>query len=156
MRCSYGNVFLSYANETMYLLWDLTFFKSVLPETNFCPKPWADNGSTDQYSRQLFHGWRRHTLCHSISKTLIVGEGPGDGPSALRCLPTRDEVCPNPCPLSRWCHPTISSSVILSCPQSFPALDLCKWLSSSHQVAKVLEFQLQHQSFQWIFKTDFL
>ena len=33
---------------------------------------------------------------------------------------------------------------------------LFKWISSSHQVAKVLEFQLQHQSFQWIFRTDFL
>ena len=33
---------------------------------------------------------------------------------------------------------------------------LYKWVSSSHQVAKVLEFQLQHQSFQWIFRTDFL
>ena len=32
-------------------------------------------------------------------------------------------VHPNPCPLSQWCHPTISSSVIpfSSCPQSFPA-----------------------------------
>ena len=30
------------------------------------------------------------------------------------------------------------------------------WVSSYHQVAKVLEFQLQHQSFHWIFKTDFL
>ena len=32
-------------------------------------------------------------------------------------------VHPNPCPLSRWCHPTISSSVVpfFSCPQSFPA-----------------------------------
>ena len=29
--------------------------------------------------------------------------------------------------------------------------DLFKWVSSSHQVAKVLEFQLQHQSFQWIY-----
>ena len=30
---------------------------------------------------------------------------------------------PNSCPLSRWCHPTISSSVVSfsSCPQSFPA-----------------------------------
>ena len=28
--------------------------------------------------------------------------------------------------------------------------------SSSHQVAKVLEFQLHHQSFQWVFRTDFL
>ena len=33
---------------------------------------------------------------------------------------------------------------------------LFKWVSSSHQVAKVLEFQLQHQSFQWIFRTEFL
>ena len=32
-------------------------------------------------------------------------------------------VHPNPCPLSRWCHPTISSSVVpfSSCPQSLPA-----------------------------------
>ena len=33
---------------------------------------------------------------------------------------------------------------------------LFRWVSSLHQVAKVLEFQLQHQSFQWIFRTDFL
>ena len=33
---------------------------------------------------------------------------------------------------------------------------LCQWVSSWHQVAKVLELQLQDQSFQWIFKTDFL
>ena len=34
--------------------------------------------------------------------------------------------------------------------------DLFQWVSSWHQVTKVLEFQLQHQSFQWIFRTDFL
>ena len=33
---------------------------------------------------------------------------------------------------------------------------LFKWVSSSHELTKGLEFQLQHQSFQWIFKTDFL
>ena len=33
---------------------------------------------------------------------------------------------------------------------------LFQWVSSSHQVTKVLELQLQHQSFQWIFRTDFL
>ena len=33
---------------------------------------------------------------------------------------------------------------------------LYQWISSSHQVPKVLEFHLQHQSFQWIFRTDFL
>ena len=33
---------------------------------------------------------------------------------------------------------------------------LFQWVSTLHRVAKVLEFQLQHESFQWIFKTDFL
>ena len=33
---------------------------------------------------------------------------------------------------------------------------LFKWVSSSHQLAKVLEFQPQYQSFQWTFRTDFL
>ena len=33
---------------------------------------------------------------------------------------------------------------------------LFKWVSSLHQVAKVLEFQLQHQSFQWTPRTDLL
>ena len=45
---------------------------------------------------------------------------------------------------------------------SLPAFNLSQhqglfqWVSSSHQVAKVLALQLQHQSFQWIFRTDFL
>ena len=52
---------------------------------------------------------------------------------------------------------SISSSVVSS-----PAFNLSQrwgllqWVSSSHQVAKVLECQLQHQSFQWRFRTDFL
>ena len=63
-------------------------------------------------------------------------------------LPTPG-VYPNPCPLSQWCHPTISSSVVpfSSCPQSFPASGSFQ-ISPLHLVVKVLEFQLQHQSFQ--------
>ena len=61
----------------------------------------------------------------------------------LSLFPT---VCSNSCPLSRWCHTTISSSVIsFSCLQSSQHRGLL-WVSSSHQVAQVLEFQLQHQS----------
>ena len=70
--------------------------------------------------------------------------------------------CPSPtpgvysdsCPLSQWCYPLSSPSL--------PAFNLAqhqglfKWVSSSYQVAKVLEFQLQHQSFQWIFRTELL
>ena len=74
--------------------------------------------------------------------------------------------CPSPTPgvysnssaLSWWCHATISSCVVpfSSCLQSFPASGSFQWVSSSHQVAKVLAFQHQYQSFQWIFRTDFL
>ena len=56
-------------------------------------------------------------------------------------------------------HPTISSSVFPS-PSGFNLSQhqaLFQWVSSLHQVAKkVLEFQLEHQSFQWTFRTDFL
>ena len=64
----------------------------------------------------------------------------------------------NPCPSSRWCHPTISSSVVpfSSAPKPSQHQSLFQWVNSSHEVAKVQEFQLQHQSFQWIFRTDFL
>ena len=54
----------------------------------------------------------------------------------------------NSCSSSRWCHPTILSSVVpFSCPQSFPASGSFQRVSSSYQVDKILEFQLQHQSF---------
>ena len=58
-----------------------------------------------------------------------------------------------------WVGNAIQSSYPLSSP-SPPALNLSQhqglfqWVSSSHQVAKVLEFQLQHQSFQWTPRTD--
>ena len=60
-----------------------------------------------------------------------------------------------------WVGNAIQPSHLLSSPFP-PALNLSQhqglfhWVSSSHHVAKVLEFQLQHQSFQWIFRTDFL
>ena len=41
----------------------------------------------------------------------------------LLCSPVSPGACSNSCPLSWWCHPTISSSAVpfSSCPQSFPA-----------------------------------
>ena len=49
------------------------------------------------------------------------------------------------------CYPPPPLAFNLSQHQS-----LFQWISSSHQMAKVLEFQLQHQSFQWTPRTDFL
>ena len=117
------------------------------------------------------------------------------------CPSPTSGVYSNSCPLSRWCHPAISSSVVLfsSCPQSLPASEsfpmsqlpelaqthvhrvsdviqpshplssssppapnpsqhqgLFQWVNSSHEVAKVLEFQFQLQSFQWTPRTDLL
>ena len=61
----------------------------------------------------------------------------------------------------RWVGDAIQPSHPLLSP-SPPVLNLSqnqglfKWVSSSHQATKVLEFQLQHQSFQWTPRTDLL
>ena len=123
--------FFSYANETMYLLWDLTFFKLVLPKTNFCLKPWVDNGSINQYSCQLFYGWGWHTLCHSISKMLIVGEGPGETPSAWGVsLPEMKSAETH----VHWVGDAIQPSHPLSSP---PALNLSFPASGSFQMSQL-------------------
>ena len=55
-----------------------------------------------------------------------------------------------------------SNHLILCCPPSCPAFSLSQhqglfqWVDSLHQVAKVLELERQQQSFQWIFRVDFL
>ena len=81
------------------------------------------------------------------------------GPQHARpsCPSPTSGVYPNSWPLNWWHHQIISSSVIpfSSCPQYFPASGSFQMIHSLHQVAKVLEFQLQHQSYQWIFRTDF-
>ena len=58
------------------------------------------------------------------------------------CLSPTPGVYSNPCPLSWWCHPAISSSVIpfSSCPQSFPASGSFQWVSSSHRWPKYWSF----------------
>ena len=68
------------------------------------------------------------------------------------CHSPSPRACSEACPLSWWCHPTT-----LLLPSIFPSIRVFpNEVGSSHQVAKVLELQLQFQSFQWIFRTDFL
>ena len=54
-------------------------------------------------------------------------------------------------------HPILCCPFLLP-PSIFPSIRVFtnELVGSSHQVAKVLELQLQHQSFQWIFRSDFL
>ena len=79
MRCSHGNFFLSYANETMYLLWNLPFFKMVPPKTKLFffsfLQPWANSSSTNQYAYQLFYGWAMTHLVPSYLKDAYCGRG---------------------------------------------------------------------------------
>ena len=76
-------------------------------------------------------------------------------------LPVHHQLLESTQALVHWVGDAIQPSHPLSSP-SPPALNLSqhqglfKWVSSSHQVAKVLEFQLQHQSFQWTPRTDLL
>jgi len=76
----------------------------------------------------------------------------------LACPSPSPEVCPSSCPLHQWFHPIISSSdaPFSFCPQSLRASGtFSQSVDYSHQVTKILELQLQHQSFQWVFRVDF-
>ena len=76
-------------------------------------------------------------------------------------LPVHHQVLESTQNHVHWVNDAIQPSHPLSSPSS-PALSLSQhqgffqWVSSLHQVAKVLEFQLQHQSFQWTPRTDLL
>ena len=95
--------------------------------------------------------------CCSVAKSWLTLCDPMDcsspGLPVLHYLPelAQTHVC--------WIGDAIQLSYSLS-PPSPPALSLSQyqglfhWVSSSHQVAKVLELQFQHQSFQWIFRDD--
>ena len=75
----------------------------------------------------------------------------------LSCPSPTPRASSNSCPFSWWCHqPSLPVVPFTYCLQSFPAWGLFQWVGTLHQVAKVLELQPQHQSFQCIFRTDFL
>ena len=68
--------FLSYVNETVYLLWNLPFFKMVPPKTNF----WLITAQQTSILIHCFYGWGMTCVMHPISTTHAVGEGPGGSP----------------------------------------------------------------------------
>ena len=76
----------------------------------------------------------------------------------LPCPSPTPRACSNSCPLSQWYHSTISSSVVpfSSCLQSFPASGSCPMSQFFTSCGQSIGTTAQHQSFQWIFRTDFL
>ena len=97
-------------------------------------------------------------FCHSVLSSSLWPHGLQD--ARLPCPSLSPRNCSNSCPLSRWCHPNISSSVTLfsSCPQfftasgSFPGLALCiRWpnywsfsfsISPSNEYSALISFRI--------------
>ena len=107
---------------------------------------------------KLWVSWSSNQLfsCYSVMSDSLRPHGMQY--ARLPCSSKTPGAYSNSCPLHRWCQPTISPLVI----PSLPAFNLSQHqglfqgVSSTHQVAKVLEFQFQHQSLQWILRTDCL
>ena len=165
--------------EFSYFFYDPVDFGNVISGSSaFSESSWTSENSRFKYCLSL--AWRIliMTLLACIQFSSVQFSS-----VAQSCLTLCDLMdcstpglpCPSPTPgvysnsLSwviesthvHWVGDAMQSSHPLLCP-SPPAFNLSKhqglfkWVSSSHQVARVLEFQLQAQSFQWIFRTDFL
>ena len=97
--------------------------------------------------------------CCSVTKLCLTLQPHGLQHTRLLCPSPSSWVCSNT--HVHWVSDTIQPSHPLL-PPSPPAFSLSQhqalfqWVSSSHQMAKVFELQLQHQSFQGIFRVDFL
>ena len=118
-------------------------------------QPWASSSAT----RENTSSFLRLCCCSSVAKPCPTCCEPMDcstpGFPVLHHLPEPAQIH------IHWVSDAIQPSRPLSSPSS-PAFNLSQhqglfqWVGSLHQVAKVLELQLQRQSFQWIFRTDFL
>ena len=119
----------------------------TVKEEEFATGP-GRSRSTENFRREYF------AVVQSLSRVWFCD------PRTAACMSspsfTTSQSLPN-----HWFGDAIQPSYSPS-PSSPPALNLSQQqrhferVNSSHQVAKVLELQLQHQSFQWIFRVDFL
>ena len=116
--------------------------------------PWQGSNLGPCMGTQSLSHWTTRVIFQSLSHVQLLWRY-GLQHTRIPCPSLSPRACSNSCPLRLWCYLTISfsASPFSSSPQSFPSLGSFQWVCSSQQVAKVLE--LQHQSFQWIFRADF-
>ena len=119
-------------------------------ETGACYTEWSKSERKPpiQYSSVQLLSWVRlfatsWTAALQASLPITNSRGP---PKPVSIDAISDAIQPS--------HPLSSPSPPAPNPSQHQGL--FKWVSSLHQVAKVLEFQLQHQSFQWTPRTDLL
>ena len=135
-----------------------------------CSIPWTEEPGRLQSmgSQRVGHGWatslwfshNNSQSVQSLSHALVVSDSLW--PHRLQHgLPVHHQLLEFTQTHVHWVGDAIQPSHPLSSPSS-PAFNLSqhhglfKWVSSSHQVARVLELQLQHQSFQWTPRHDLL
>ena len=142
-----------YTTGALYLMFEYPFTEMPSPP---CSRSWLD--LTWLPGEVLL--WNSVQFSHSVVSDSLQSHRLQH--ARLRCPSPTPGACSNP--VIDSCHrvgEAIQPSHPLLSP-SPPAFNLSQHrglfqrVSSSHQVTKVLEFQLQHQSFQWIFRTDFL
>ena len=119
-------------------------YTHVHPSHSFTQKKWLVEYSFPVPVQSLSRVWLCNPMKHSTIGLPVHHQLPES--TQTRVHRVGDAIQPSH-PLSSPSPPTLNLS---------QNQGLFKWVSSSHQVAKVLEFQLQHQSFQWIFWTDLL
>ena len=128
--------------------WQLSNFAYILQCIPIDTSKWSQLYPIWAFSSVQFITQSCLTLCNPMSCST-----PG--------LPVHHQLLESTQTHVHWVGDAIQPSHPLSSP-SPPALNLSqyqglfKWVSSSHQVAKVLEFQLQNQSYQWTPRTDLL
>ena len=120
--------------------------------------------SSQPFFTSLLH-WRADSLpvSHLRSPIFLYCSVTKSCPTHLQharppCPSPTPIVYSNSYPLSQWCHLSISSSFtpFSSCLQAFPASGSFPMSRLFAEGVQVLEFQLPHQSFQWIFRINFL
>ena len=133
-----------------------SWFSFIIFHSPFCEQFWISFYCYIFIIIHLFFCSASGQFSHSVLSDSLQPHEPQH--ARLLCPSPTPGVQQIPCPLSLRCHTTISSSAIpfSSCPQSLPASGSLPMNNTSCEVAKVLEFQLQHQSFQWTPRTDLL
>ena len=121
----------------------------------------ADGDCSQEIKRPLFLGRKVMTNLSSVqfSHSVVSKCSRSHGPQHARPpypSPTPG-IYPNSRPLSRWCHPTISSSVVpFSCLQSFPASGSFRMSQLFVSGGQNIGVSASTSSFQWTLRTDLL
>ena len=149
VSCIAGGFFTVWATKKAQDYWSLSFLQGIFltQESN-----WGL-----LHCRHILSSWAQFSLVQSLSHVWLFAT-PWSAPwqtslsitnsQSLLKLMSIESVMPS--------NHLILCRPLLFLPSILPSIKVFSYVSSVHQVAKVLEFQLQHQSFQWIFRTDSL